>query len=48
MKKCICILLLIFYAFGICIAQEDVQIINSTLLRNRYPAITVRQGIPVH
>jgi len=59
MKKYICILLLVFYAFGICIAQEreagalkptnkdDVQIVNSTLLRNRYPVITVRQGIPV-
>jgi len=59
MKKYICILLVVFYALGICIAQEretgaikptnqgDVQIVNSTLLRNRYPAITVQQGIPV-
>ena len=59
MKKYICILLLVSYAFGICIAnereagvlkptnQDDIQIVNSTLLRNRYPAITVRQGIPV-
>jgi plastocyanin domain-containing protein len=27
--------------------HDDVQIINSTLLPNRYPAITVQQGIPV-
>jgi sulfite exporter TauE/SafE len=27
--------------------QNDVQIVNSTLLPNRYPAITVQQGIPV-
>jgi sulfite exporter TauE/SafE len=27
--------------------QNGVQIINSTLLPNRYPAITVQQGIPV-
>jgi plastocyanin domain-containing protein len=27
--------------------QNDIQIINSTLLPNRYPAITVQQGIPV-
>jgi len=27
--------------------QDNVQIINSTLLPNRYPAITVQQGIPV-
>jgi plastocyanin domain-containing protein len=27
--------------------QDGAQIINSTLLPNRYPAITVRQGIPV-
>jgi plastocyanin domain-containing protein len=27
--------------------QDGVQIVNSTLLRNRYPAITVKQGIPV-
>ena len=59
MKKYICILLLTSCAFGICIAQEretgvlkltsqnGVQIVNSTLLRNRYPAITVQQGIPV-
>ena len=29
------------------VMQNDVQIINSTLLPNRYPAITVQQGIPV-
>jgi len=29
------------------IVQNGVQIINSTLQRNRYPAITVQQGIPV-
>jgi len=29
------------------VIQNGVQIINSTLLPNRYPAITVRQGIPV-
>jgi hypothetical protein len=28
-------------------AKNDVQTINSTLLPNRYPAITVQQGIPV-
>jgi plastocyanin domain-containing protein len=27
--------------------QNEVQIVNSTLLSNRYPAITVKQGIPV-
>jgi plastocyanin domain-containing protein len=27
--------------------QNGVQIVNSTLLPNRYPAITVQQGIPV-
>jgi plastocyanin domain-containing protein len=27
--------------------QDGVQIVNSTLLPNRYPAITVQQGIPV-
>jgi sulfite exporter TauE/SafE len=27
--------------------QNNVQIVNSVLLPNRYPAITVRQGIPV-
>jgi sulfite exporter TauE/SafE len=27
--------------------QNGVQIINSTLLSNRYPAITVQQGVPV-
>jgi hypothetical protein len=27
--------------------QGDVQIVNSALLPNRYPAITVQQGIPV-
>jgi sulfite exporter TauE/SafE/copper chaperone CopZ/plastocyanin domain-containing protein len=29
------------------VIQNGVQIINSTLLPNRYPAITVQQGIPV-
>jgi len=29
------------------VMQNGVQIINSTLLPNRYPAITVQQGIPV-
>jgi len=29
------------------VIRNDVQIINSTLLPNRYPAITVQQGIPV-
>ena len=29
------------------VMQNDVQVINSTLLPNRYPAITVQQGIPV-
>ena len=29
------------------VMQNNVQIINSTLLPNRYPAITVQQGIPV-
>ena len=29
------------------VMRNDIQIINSTLLPNRYPAITVRQGIPV-
>jgi sulfite exporter TauE/SafE/copper chaperone CopZ/plastocyanin domain-containing protein len=29
------------------VTQNGVQIINSTLLPNRYPAITVQQGIPV-
>jgi sulfite exporter TauE/SafE/copper chaperone CopZ len=28
-------------------AEDSVQIVNSTLLPRRYPAITVRQGIPV-
>jgi len=29
------------------VIQKDVQIVNSTLLPNRYPAITVQEGIPV-
>jgi sulfite exporter TauE/SafE/copper chaperone CopZ/plastocyanin domain-containing protein len=29
------------------VIQNGVQIVNSTLLPNRYPAITVQQGIPV-
>jgi sulfite exporter TauE/SafE len=29
------------------VVSDDVQIINSTLLPNRYPAITVQQGIPL-
>jgi len=29
------------------VIQNGVQIVNSTLLPNRYPSITVRQGIPV-
>ena len=29
------------------VVQNGVQIVNSTLLPNRYPAITVQQGIPV-
>jgi len=29
------------------VIQSGVQIVNSTLLPNRYPAITVQQGIPV-
>jgi sulfite exporter TauE/SafE/copper chaperone CopZ len=29
------------------VIQNGVQIVNSTLLPNRYPAITVRQGVPV-
>jgi sulfite exporter TauE/SafE/copper chaperone CopZ len=29
------------------VIQSGVQIVNSTLLSNRYPAITVQQGIPV-
>jgi sulfite exporter TauE/SafE/plastocyanin domain-containing protein len=29
------------------VMQNGIQIINSTLLPNRYPAITVQQGIPV-
>jgi len=29
------------------VVKDGVQIINSTLLPNRYPAITVQQGIPV-
>jgi sulfite exporter TauE/SafE/copper chaperone CopZ len=29
------------------VTQNGVQVINSTLLSNRYPAITVQQGIPV-
>jgi sulfite exporter TauE/SafE len=29
------------------VTRDDMQIINSTLLPNRYPSITVQQGIPV-
>jgi len=29
------------------VIQDGIQIVNSTLLPNRYPAITVQQGIPV-
>jgi plastocyanin domain-containing protein len=29
------------------VIKNGVQIVNSTLLPNRYPAITVRQGVPV-
>jgi sulfite exporter TauE/SafE/copper chaperone CopZ len=29
------------------VMRNDVQVINSTLFPNRYPAITVKQGIPV-
>jgi plastocyanin domain-containing protein len=32
---------------GTSVIQNNVQIINSTLRSNRYPAITVQQGIPV-